>query len=152
MVDLMYSAKHYQAKCAKSEEACKEYAEKAKEYADNAVELTSNKADTDLSNVDDNIDYVVKSYNDGTNWYRVYKSGWCEQGGGFGAAFSSWGSRTVNFLKPFKDKSYYVNAIAGHTAQTDSPCINSKTTTSFSCTMYNSTGNSCWEAKGYIGE
>ena len=39
------------------------------------------KATTDLSNVDANIDYVVESYQNGTNWYRVYKSGWIEQGG-----------------------------------------------------------------------
>ena len=87
---------------------------------------------------------------DDGNWYRAYPDGWCEQGGNFGAAFSSWSAKTVNFLKPFKDTSYYVNAITGHNINTDSPCINLKTTTSFSCTPYNSTGNACWEAKGYI--
>ena len=93
----------------------------------------------------------IETYKDDDgNWYRVYPDGWCIQGGNFGTAFSSWSARTVNFLKPFKDTSYYVNAIVGHTSQTDSPCINLKTTTSFSCTIYNSTGNACWEAKGYI--
>ena len=27
------------------------------------------------------VDYVIESYQNGTSWYRVYKSGWCEQGG-----------------------------------------------------------------------
>ena len=57
------------------------------------------KANLDLSNVSQNIDYVVDSYSDDNgNWYRVYKSGWVEQGGhGFG---------TVTFLKPFANAKY----------------------------------------------
>lgn len=46
-----------------------------------------------------NADYVVESYNDGTNWYRVYKSGWVEQGG-----YSTTGF--ITFLKPFADANY----------------------------------------------
>ena len=42
------------------------------------------------------VDYVVESYNDGTNWYRVYKSGWLEQGGGV-----IYDKTNVTFLKPF---------------------------------------------------
>lgn len=57
------------------------------------------KANSDLSNVDANIDYVVESYNDGTNWYRIYKSGWIEQGG-----YSTNGF--ITFLKPFTDANY----------------------------------------------
>ena len=57
------------------------------------------KANRDLSNVDGNIDYVVESYNDGTNWYRIYKSGWIEQGG-----YSTNGF--ITFLKPFANVNY----------------------------------------------
>jgi hypothetical protein len=41
------------------------------------------KAQTDLANVDSNIDYVVESWRaeDGSSWYRKYRSGWIEQGG-----------------------------------------------------------------------
>ena len=62
------------------------------------------KANSDLSNVSANIDYVVESYNDGINWYRVYKSGWIEQGG-----YNNQNSNTmitINFLKPFKNTNY----------------------------------------------
>ena len=44
-------------------------------------------------------DFVTDSYQDENgNWYRVYKSGWVEQGGhGFG---------TITFLKPFANTNY----------------------------------------------
>lgn len=48
-------------------------------------------------------DYVVESYNDGTNWYRVYKSGWIEQGG---VVSSSTGEIVISMLKPLKDANY----------------------------------------------
>lgn len=57
----------------------------------------SGKADTNLGNIPANYDYVVETYNDGTNWYRVYKSGWVEQGGYSTGATT----KTITFLKPF---------------------------------------------------
>lgn len=61
----------------------------------------SGKANVDLSNVSSNIDNVVERYNDGKNWYRVYKNGWIEQGGlvDNGTAEMSW-NKVVNLLKP----------------------------------------------------
>lgn len=47
-----------------------------------------------------NMDYVVESYaDDNGNWYRVYKSGWIEQGG-------TSTSKNITFLKPFADANY----------------------------------------------
>lgn len=57
----------------------------------------SGKADTNLGNIPTNYDYVVETYNDGTNWYRVYKSGWVVQGGYSTGATT----QTITFLKPF---------------------------------------------------
>ena len=51
-----------------------------------------------------------------------------------------------------RDTNYNVWAMTGHTSYTDSPCINVKTTVSFSCQPYNSTGNACWRACGYLAE
>ncbi len=64
------------------------------------------KANKDLSNTPSNIDYVVESYGPDEDdwWYRVYKSGWVEQGG----RITLTGDRTVNFLKPFKENNYTV--------------------------------------------
>ena len=93
---------------------------------------------------------VVETYQNNASWYRIYSDGWCEQGGNFGTAFSSWTAKTVTFLKPFKNLSYFVVPVTGHTTNTDSPTINKKTADSFSCTPYNSTGNANWYACGYI--
>lgn len=60
------------------------------------VDLPSGKTQAD-------IDYVTESYHDEDgNWYRVYKSGWVEQGGSFASASTV----TVSFLKPFLDTAY----------------------------------------------
>lgn len=52
-----------------------------------------------------NVDYVVESYNDGTNWYRKYKSGWLEQGGR-GTLTSGAGFEIITLLKPMLDANY----------------------------------------------
>lgn len=60
------------------------------------VDLPSGKTQAD-------IDCVTESYQDENgNWYRVYKSGWVEQGGSFDSASTV----TVSFLKPFLDTAY----------------------------------------------
>ena len=64
------------------------------------------KADTALSNVSANIDYVVESKfptADDPTWYRVYKSGWVEQGGVIPAVVGN-----ITFLKPFANTNYTV--------------------------------------------
>ena len=73
-----------------------------------AAEVTDalvGKADTDLSNVSSNIDYVVETYRNGNAWYRVYKSGWLEQGGLTGSIGQS-STTTVTFPKPFAHNQY----------------------------------------------
>lgn len=74
-------------------------------------EALSGKADTNLGNIAGNIDYVVESYRDDNgNWYRVYKSGWVEQGGKIPfAATSGWTAGNIVFLKPMLDTNYYLN-------------------------------------------
>lgn len=69
--------------------------------------VDSSKADTNLGNVPSNYDYVVESYNDGTNWYRKYKSGWIEQGGKSGNITNNT-NQTINLLKPFTDTNFYI--------------------------------------------
>lgn len=68
------------------------------------------KADTNLGNVASNLDYVVESYygEDG-NWYRVYKSGWVEQGG-----YMNTGG-VVTFLKPFASDTNYTIVFGNNT-------------------------------------
>ena len=80
------------------------------------------KAATDLSNgtkatqesinniMPNTMDYVVESYSDANgNWWRKYKSGWIEQGGGPVSYGSGWSQRgTVNLLKEMANQKYMV--------------------------------------------
>ena len=67
--------------------------------------VDTSKADTALSNVLANIDYVVESKfptADDPTWYRVYKSGWLEQGGYFGNPQTIGTNEfTITFLKNY---------------------------------------------------
>lgn len=54
-------------------------------------------------------DYVVESYRNGSNWYRIYKSGWVEQGGivDNGSVGFDW-NQVVTLLKAFSNTDYIV--------------------------------------------
>ncbi|MBP5286387.1 MAG: hypothetical protein J6Z08_00635 [Elusimicrobiales bacterium] len=62
------------------------------------VDLAPGVAQTD-------VDYVIDSYINGTSWYRIYKSGWCEQGGQTNIASGS-GNYSLAFLQEFADTNY----------------------------------------------
>lgn len=105
----------------------------------------SGKADTNLGNIPSNYDYVVESYSDDSgNWYRVYKSGWVEQGG---VATSD----NVTLLKPMENANYSVymsqsyNA-EGYSAYSAQPY--NRTTTSFSYFQYQGYFNAFWYVCG----
>ena len=74
------------------------------------------KANTSLSNVDSNIDYVIESYQNGFDWYRVYKSGWVEQGGYHTFSSNTW--EAVTLLKPMKNNRYMALLTGTGTAET----------------------------------
>lgn len=110
------------------------------------------KADTSLSNVLANIDYVIESKfptADDPTWYRVYKSGWLEQGGGYGEAFTEYRNVTITLLKPFRDIKYtlvHSNSSSGNSYE---GVTSAKTVSTFS--IFNATnkdGLASWEAKG----
>lgn len=71
------------------------------------AELFNGKADVDLNNVSAGIDFVVESYKNGTEWYRLYKSGWVEQGGLKTASGTS-GSVTISLLKEMANTNYNI--------------------------------------------
>ena len=122
-----------------------------------AVDIS--KADTALSNVLANIDYVVESKfptTDDPSWYRVYKSGWVEQGGYWKpSSVKRW--ETITFLKSFANTNYYVNVFQSdltNTGSSETQYYNSvksynRTATSFKvATGLNEKPSYCWEAKG----
>lgn len=117
------------------------------------VEIDLNgKANTDLSNVLANIDYVVESKfptAEDPSWYRVYKSGWVEQGGYVGTGTAP---TTVTLLKEMADTNYYVNAMTDTTRQNPQnydKIIQGKTTTTITVNQFSNWFDSfVWEVKG----
>lgn len=111
------------------------------------------KADADLANVPSHIDYVVDSYQDSCGWYRVYKSGWVEQGGG--AFVSTTNIETVNFFKPMQAVQTMVAGVTGTgtTFPNSGVVIYGLSTTGFlkQHTM-NVSGGWSWYACGQIAE
>lgn len=103
-------------------------------------------------------DYVVESKvatAEDPTWYRVYKSGWVEQGGYF--SDTSNGAWAVTLLKPYTTSNYYISGIAdNHTGIAGSFVMidqNTQTTTGFTILVnYTGTVPSTktlrWEAKG----
>lgn len=100
-------------------------------------------------------DYVVDSYSNGTEWYRLYKSGWLEQGGEVYHNVKE--IHTVNLLLPYRDTYYNVTKTLGvdgiytDTASTQNVTVYNYTTTTFSTRSSNVTGLNRfrWKACGY---
>lgn len=71
-------------------------------------ELKTGKANTNLSNIPNEYDYVIESQlpnsSNGYLWYRLYKSGWVEQGGYNRASYVQ--SKTITFPIPMADTNY----------------------------------------------
>ena len=94
-----------------------------------------------------NIRYLIKSYSEGANWYRIYSDGWCEQGGEVNTGGS------VTYLKPFLNTYYTLVAsgLSGSSNNTQYRQImpNSKTSSGFTGTTSSGVGLN-WKASGYI--
>lgn len=93
-------------------------------------------------------DYVVESYKNGSNWYRIYKSGWIEQGGIITVNGDS--TTTISLLKAYKDTLYSVtHALKTVIARYD-PAITNTSIDSFTITYPSAGGDAIvsWEAKG----
>jgi len=76
------------------------------QFSQSATEQTAG-LNTELFNgkqdvLPNTVDYVVESYRNGANWYRIYKSGWVEQGG------QTTTGGTTNLLKNFSHTDYTV--------------------------------------------
>lgn len=93
-------------------------------------------------------DYVVASYSDASgNWYRVYKSGWVEQGRSNTDTLLT-SEKTITFLKPFANTSYML-AGPGFVISNAGQMNVSKTKTGFTTSsMQNICGTSWWYACG----
>lgn len=108
------------------------------------------------------VDYVIESYINGASWYRVYKSGWCEQGGLTNVSLGS-GYCSISFLQEFANTNYcfMCHPEAGNlnNVPSDNLGIYRGTGTVYSRSTdgvqvyYDAdsvTGNFCWRAEGYL--
>lgn len=110
--------------------------------------VDSSKADTALSNVLANIDYVVESKfptADDPTWYRLYKSGWLEQGG-ISATVSATAQQhfKVTLLKPMLSNNYSVLGnycfVSGQSSSLVTTKITNESTIAFTTEQANNTG------------
>ena len=110
--------------------------------ATSALQQIANKVDRSEA------DYVVESYVNGTEWYRVYKSGWVEQGG----SVSGTSNVAVTFLKPFKDTNYTITSSVTTASNSDSYfgalLMSAKTETGFTANLNSVVKGKDWVACG----
>ena len=113
------------------------------------------KADVDGTNA--TFPHIVETYHSGTEWYRVWSDGWCEQGGEIDGISSAY--RTVNLLKNFVDTNYTIvtSQQSSSSSYPNSTIIGyyNKQVGSFQLgTRYVSANETpakiSWQAKGYI--
>lgn len=110
----------------------------------------SNKADIDFSNV--TAVHIVQTYHSGTEWYRVWSDGWCEQGGSVSIPGS--GGTDIVFLVPMADTNYgvYAGVVNGKSTAGGSRCdCYNRTATGMTIdwTDAGHTDGTWWEVKGY---
>ena len=107
------------------------------------------KADKDLTNC--TRPYIIETYRNGSEWYRLWSDGWCEQGGIIAKAHLA----TIDLIKNYPDTNYSVQC-TGNTPSSDYVYITAynKSTSSFTVAIVKGTSGVsstvCWEAKGYI--
>lgn len=97
---------------------------------------------------------IVETWHEGTEWYRVWSDGWCEQGGAWGTNTSNWANASVVFHKSFVDTNYNLLVQGNWNEAGSSSCkVTARSNTGFTGTYANnlySVMPSYWEAKGYI--
>jgi len=68
------------------------------------IDNTNNAASTSLNTA--GIRTVIETYSSGTDWYRVWSDGWCEQGGYITSTNNT--AQNINLLKSYANTNYFV--------------------------------------------
>lgn len=89
---------------------------------------------------------IIKQWQEGTEWYRIWSDGYLEQGGV--QSNNATGIIKITFQKPFKDTTYTLNSVS-HDGN-GVPRLQEKTTTSFNWVAANASCSGAWNAFGYI--
>ena len=115
------------------------------------TELFNNKADRNLDNISSNIDFVIDYYHNGSDWYRLYKSGWVEQGGVCSVTKDT--SSTVNLPIQMANSNYSVLVTQNHsligTTSSGEITISDKLSESFNLNYGKDVASEvCWQVSG----
>lgn len=89
---------------------------------------------------------VVKSYRNGTEWYRVWSDGWVEQGGYFEKKRDT--DLVVTLLKPYAYEKYTIAWAMTRQGGGSIPLLLTKTTTGFSMVKYSWDYDTYWYTCG----
>ena len=129
-------------------------------YTNEQLELKADKETTytksDINDILANIDYVIESKlptAEDPTWYRLYKSGWIEQGGKTTIAVST---GSVKFMKEMGNNFYTCILDMEGNANEHTLSYNTPTTTGFNYTIRGANGYAnqariiSWEVKGYV--
>lgn len=108
--------------------------------------------------VDDNSlhAYIISSWHIGTEWYRVYSDGWCEQGGHYTGSIGTDATLNMNLHQSFVDTNYSLHIqVYGSPSMSEATdyVVASKNTSSFVIANEGYQASAFgfdWEAKGYI--
>ena len=100
---------------------------------------------------------IIETWNEGTEWYRIWSDGWIEQGGTTGLITSgdSYNSKTITFKKSFKNTNYTFTSCANKYSTENGlgtaypPFIFTKNNTSIIIGKYSWTDGIDWYACGY---
>ena len=120
------------------------------------IEVDIDEIVTDLNNKVNKSDLaevqcVVESYSNGTDWYRVWSDGWCEQGGRI-----SGGNQTVALLKEYTNTNYAINITQVSTGSTSAAYFGAGKITSLNTDSFvyvsaqTENPDFSWRAEGYI--
>lgn len=99
---------------------------------------------------------VVETYQNGTEWYRLYSDGWVEQGGMCNISQDS--ATTVNLLKSMSDTAYTILITARKDGSTQTGGDGNFTADPISTSQFywrngdDFTGYGYWEVKGYAAQ
>lgn len=92
---------------------------------------------------------ILTGVADGSSWYRIYKSGWVEQGG---RVQTNNNIAPTNLLVPFISTAYSVQICNQTQAAFASPAGVDKTSEEYFSVRCVANALWMWEAKGYIGD
>lgn len=111
--------------------------------------------------VDDNSlhAYIISSYHSGTEWYRVYSDGWCEQGGKVNLTYrqNTYIDQTVTLLKTMADTNYSILLTSSDRTYVHKSnwVYSTLTTSNFVTRTYSegtTSGTGFWRVSGYIAQ